>query len=177
MQVTNNLQKLIYNLSAASPICFVFAVIWYIQKKTYIVPAICVGGGIFLTVLFSVSFSYGLKHLAPISIRTSDISPNDSWIVLYIFTYMLPFASMVIDDFNLIICGIIAFLVASAAPFVNSAIPNPLLSIKKYHFYQVSGENGISGYVLISKRKYRKKQDLKYVNRMFDFLLIDAERG
>lgn len=175
--MTNNLQKLIYNLSAASPICFVFAVIWYIQKKTYIVPAICIGVGILLTVLFFVSFAYGLKHLAPISIRTSDISPNDSWIVLYIFTYLFPFASMVIDDFNLIICGIIAFLVASAAPFVNSAIPNPLLSIKKYHFYQVSGENGISGYVLISKRKYRKKQDLKYVNRMFDFLLMDAEGG
>ena len=84
---------------------------------------------------------------------------------------------MAIDDLNLIICGIVAFLIATVAPFVNSAIPNPLLFIKKYHFYQVSGENGISKYILISKRKYRKKQDLKYVNRMFDFLLLDAERS
>ena len=60
--------------------------------------------------------------------------------------------------------------------FINSAIPNPLLFIKKYHFYQVSGEHGISGYILISRKKYRSKQELKTVNRMFDFLLLDAER-
>ena len=171
------LQKLIYNLSAASPICVFFAATWYIQKRTYIVPAICIGIGMLLIVAFAISFSYGLNHLASIAIRTSDISPNDGWVVLYIFTYLFPLASMAIDDLNLIICGIVAFLIAIIAPFVNSAIPNPLLFIKKYHFYQVSGENGISKYVLISKRKYRKKQDLKYVNRMFDFLLLDAERS
>lgn len=172
----NNLQKLIYNFSVVSPTCFIFAIVWYIQKKTCVIPVICIGIGIFLVLLFSVSFSYGLKNLAPIIIRTSNISPHDGWVVLYIFTYLLPFASMVIDDVNLIIFGIIASLVAFAVPFVNSAIPNPLLFIRKYHFYQVSGENGIS-YVLISKRKYRRKQDLRYVNRMFDFLLLDAERG
>ena len=81
-----SLQKLIYNLSAASPICLFFAATWYIQKRTYIVPAICIGIGILLIVVFSISFSYGLKHLAAITIRTSDISPNDGWVVLYIFT-------------------------------------------------------------------------------------------
>ena len=40
----------------------------------------------------------------------------------------------------------------------------------------MSGEHGISGYILISKKKYRNKQELKIVNRMFDFLLLDAER-
>lgn len=172
-----HLQKLIYNLSAASPICLIFAVTWYIQKRTYIVPTICIGIGIILIVSFAISFSYGSRHLAPITIRTSDISPKDSWVILYILTYMLPLTSMAIDDLNLIICGIVAILIATIAPFVNSAIPHPLLFIKKYHFYQISGENGISGYILISKRKYRKKQDLKYVNRMFDFLLLDAERS
>ena len=172
----NGLQKMIYNLSAASPILFVFSVIWLIQKKTWILPAICVVLGIGIIFVFAKSFSYGLKNLAPIQIRTSDISPNDGWIVVYIITYLFPFASVVIDDFNLIVCGIIALLIAIVAPLVNSAIPNPLLFAKKYHFYQVSGEHGISGYVLISKKKYRNKQELKHVNRIFDFLLIDAER-
>ena len=77
---------------------------------------------------------------------------------------------------NLIVCSAIALLIAIVAPFINSAIPNPLLFIKKYHFYQVSGEHGISGYILITRKKYRSKQELKTVNRMFDFLLLDAER-
>ena len=164
----NRLQKFIYNVSAAAPICITFAVVWYIQKQTWIVPLMCVTVCLLLVVTFAVSFSYGTRHLAPISIRTNDISPNDSWFVVYIFTYLLPFASIVIDDFELII-------ILLAAPFINSAIPNPFLFAKRYHFYQISGENGISGYVLLSKRILRKKQDLKLVNRISDFLLLDVE--
>ena len=82
---------------------------------------------------------------------------------------------MVVDDFELSICGSLAIIILSVAPFINSAIPNPFLFAKRYHFYQISGENGISGYVLLSKRILRKKQDLKLVNRISDFLLLDVE--
>lgn len=172
----NKFQKLLYNLSAASPVFLVFSIVWVIQKKTWKIPTVCLLIGAAVAFLFYKSFEYGLKNLSPIPIRTTDISPNDSWIVVYIITYLLPFSSIVIDDFNPIVCAIIAFLIATIAPFINSSIPNPLLFIKKYHFYQVSGEHGISGYVLISKKKYRNKQELKLVNRMFDFLLLDVER-
>lgn len=172
----NKFQKLLYNLSAAAPVCFVFSIVWLIQKKTWQLPVVCVAIAIVIILLFYKSFEYGLKNLSPIPIRTADISPNDNWIVIYILTYLLPFASIVIDDFNLIVCSAIALLIAIVAPFINSAIPNPLLFINKYHFYQVSGEHGISGYILISKKKYRNKQELIIVNRMFDFLLLDAER-
>lgn len=172
----NKFQKLLYNLSAAAPVCFVFSIVWLIQKKTWQLPVVCVAIAIAIILLFYKSFEYGLKNLSPIPIRTADISPNDNWIVIYILTYLLPFASIVIDDFNLIVCSAIALLIAIVAPFINSAIPNPLLFIKKYHFYQVGGEHGISGYILITRKKYRSKQELKTVNRMFDFLLLDAER-
>lgn len=172
----NGLQKFLYNLSAASPVCFVFSIVWLIQKKTWQLPVICILVGLVVIFLFVKSFEYGLKNLSPISIRTTEISPNDGWIVVYIFTYLFPFTSIAIDNFNLIVCALIAFLIAVIAPFVNSAIPNPLLIIRKYHFYQVNGEHGISGYVLISKKKYRNKQELKFVKRMFDFLLLDVER-
>lgn len=172
----NRLQKMLYHLSAASPVCFVFAIVWLIQKRTWHLPTLCVLLGVIVILVFCKSFKYGLKNLAPIHIRTSDISPNDGWIVIYIFTYLFPFTSIVLDDFNLNICAIIAFLMAIVVPYVNSAIPNPILFFMRYHFYNVSAENGISGYVLISKRKYRNKQELKLVNRVFDFLLIDEER-
>lgn len=29
-----------------------------------------------------------------------------------------------------------------AAPCVNTAIPNPILFLRGYHFYQISGEHG-----------------------------------
>lgn len=173
--MANCLQKFIYNASAAAPICVSFGAVWYMQKKTWTIPLICGSVCILLIIAFAISFSYGAKHLAPISIRTSDVTPNDSWLVVYVLTYLLPFASMVIDDFDLIVLGIIAAIIALLAPLVNSAIPNPFLFLKCYHFYQVNGENGISGYVLISKRILRKKQDLRLVNQMFDFLLLDAE--
>lgn len=171
----NRLQKFIYNVSAAAPICITFAFVWYILKQTWVVPLVYVTVCLLLVVAFAVSFSYGTRHLAPIPIRTNDISPNDSWFVVYIFTYLLPFASMVVDDFELSICGSLAIIILSVAPFINSAIHNPFLFAKRYHFYQISGENGISGYVLLSKRILRKKQDLKLVNRISDFLLLDVE--
>ena len=129
----NKFQKLLYNLSAAAPVCFVFSIVWLIQKKTWQLPVVCVAIAIAIILLFYKSFEYGLKNLSPIPIRTADISPNDNWIVIYILTYLLPFASIVIDDFNLIVCSAIALLIAIVAPFINSAIPNPLLFIKKYH--------------------------------------------
>lgn len=173
--MANGLQKLIYNMSVASPILVVFALVWYIQKKSWTIPIICVVVAVVLILCMLKSFSYGKKHLAPIQIRTSDISPSDGWIVVYIITYILPFASMIINDLNLIMCSVVAFAIAVIAAYVNTAIPNPILFFQRYHFYSISAENGISGYVLISKRKLRKKQNLKAVNRVFEFLLLDTE--
>ncbi len=173
--MANGLQKLIYNMSVASPLLIVFAFVWYIQKKSWTIPITCVVVAIVLILCMLRSFSYGKKHLAPIQIRTSDISPSDGWIAVYIITYILPFASMIIDDLNLIVCFVVAFAIAIIAAHVNTAIPNPILFFQRYHFYSVGAENGISGYILISKRKLRKKQGLKAVNRVFEFLLLDME--
>ena len=81
----NILQRIIYNLSAMAPLCFIFALVWYWQKKTMDIPYIAMGIGITLIILFVISFAYGKKHLAPIKIRTSDIAPYDSWVIMYIF--------------------------------------------------------------------------------------------
>lgn len=172
----NKLQRFIYNLSAAAPLCFIFALVWYWQKKTIYIPCIAICIGSILVTLFMISFAYGKRHLAPIIIRTSDISPHDGWIVVYIITYIFPFASLALKDFNMIICIVIAGALIVVAPCVNTVIPNPILFFQGYHFYQVSGEHGISGGILISKRKLRKAKDVKTVNRIFDFLFLDTER-
>lgn len=53
-----------------------------------------------------------------------------------------------------------------------------LMSILRgYHFYSVSAENGISNYILISKRSLRNSKHLKSVQRIFEYLLLDTERN
>lgn len=173
--MANNLQKLIYNLSAASPLCFTFAVLWYIQKQTLIVPAICVCLGSFFMLCFARSFSYAKKHVAPIMIRVTDISPKDGQMAAYVISYMLPFASMAIDDFDITVCGIIAAALIAIILFANSVTSNPLLFLRKYHFYEISAENGVSGYLLICKRDLRNAKHITTVKRVFEFLLIDSE--
>ena len=173
--MANNLQKLIYNLSAASPLCFTFAILWYIQKQTLTVPATCVCLGPFLILCFALSFSYAKKHVAPIMIRVTDISPKDGQMAVYVISYMLPFASMVIDDFDITVCGIIAIALIAIILFANSVAPNPLLFLRKYHFYEIRAENGVSGYLLICKRSLRNAKHITTVKRVFEFLLIDSE--
>lgn len=171
--MANSLQKTIYYLSAVSPLLLFFSLAWYIQKKSLTIPIICIIIAIILIICFYRSFSYGSKHLAPIQISTSEVTPIDNRLFIYITTYILPFASIVIDDFDVVICGVIIIVLVILTLFVNTAIPNPLLAILKYHFYSVKAENGISGYVLITKRQIRKKQDVKVVYRIFEFLLLD----
>lgn len=173
--MANELQKVLYNLSVAAPLLIVFSFVWLFQKRTWTVPIICIFIAIILIVCLLRSFSYGRKHFAPITIRTSEIAPNDGWIVVYIITYILPFTSLVIDDVNVLVFGLVGLVIALGAAFANTPIPNPILFCLKYHFYSVSAENGVTGYILISRRKLRKKQDLKNVNRVFEFLLLDTE--
>ena len=171
----NLLQKCIYNLSSVAPLCLSFAFVWWTEKKTRLLPLVCLAVFVVLLFLFTTSFLYCKKNVPPISTRVNDISPLDAWIVTYIISYMLPFASIVFDDFNATFSGIVALAIVVAAPFVNSAIPNPLLFFCGYHFYHVSTENGVSDYVLITKRKLRNNKAIKHTKRLFEFLLLDEE--
>lgn len=171
----NIMQKWIYNLSAGAPLLIVFAIVWYCEKKTWTVSIICICAAILLMVLMLVAFAYGKRNLPPITINVTDVSPHDAWIVAYIFSYLFPFASMVVGNYNLLLFIAIPAAVVLVAPFVNSAVPNPFLFLHGYHFYQIGTQNGVSGYVLISKQKIRNAKEVKRVNRIFEFLLKDVE--
>lgn len=172
----NTVSKIIYNISTVIPLLGTFAIAWYIKKEDYTIPLATIGVGLFMSVLLIIMFSYGKKHLSPTPIRVCDISPNDGWLVGYIISYILPFGNVVFEDFNIVVCVVIAIILLCILPFLNDNPPNPLLFILGYHFYQISAENGISGYLLLSKRKLRRKQDVKVVGRMFEFLLLDKEK-
>ena len=171
----NMFQKCIYNSSSLAPLCLSFAFVWWTEKTTCFIPLVCVIEFAVLLLLFMASFLYCKKNVPPILTRVCDISPHDGWIVTYLISYILPFASIALKDFNVILSGVIAVTIIVIAPFVNSAIPNPLLFLCGYHFYHVSTENGVSEYVLITKRKLRNNKAIKYTKRLFEFLLLDEE--
>lgn len=86
---------------------------------------------------------------------------------------------MVMADFrivSLIVVGIMLILVFIPAIM---ALPNILLFIVGYHFYELETEStGVGDYILISKRrKIRNKTDVKMVMRVFERLLIDTKEG
>lgn len=168
----NFLQKWIYNLSAASPLCVIFAIVWWIEYSSWIVPIICIFFSIILILVFRFSFVYCKQNLPPISIRISELSPYDAWIVAYIVSYIVPFASVALNDLDPILSGMIAIAIIVIAPFVNSAIPNPLLFMCGYHFFQIKSEHG-SSYILISKRKIRNAKNVKHIQRIFEYLLME----
>lgn len=171
--MANTIQKLIYYFSAVAPVCITFSLVWIMQGKGIVLPVILVLTSLIVVVLFSVAFIYGYKNIAPTTIRVTDISTDDLRLLGYIFSYLLPLANMVIDEWNLFILAGISLTIGVVIPFINCAVPHPLLFFRGYHFYKLTTENGISSYILISKKKIRNKKEIKLVGRIFEFLLIE----
>lgn len=154
---------------------FILAVVWVQQHGTLIVPLILVIAGVLLIVLFRVSFNYAVQNVEVTTIRVNEIKPNDGWLVAYAVAYLIPLASIALDEFNVVITGILAVVLIIILPLINSAIPHPLLFVRKYHFYIIKAENGIADYILVSKKKaLRNAKHIKSVKRVFEYLLIDA---
>lgn len=171
--MANTIQKLLYFFSAIAPVCITFSVVLIIQGKGIMFPIILISVSVIGVVLFIVSFRYGNKNIAPMTIRVTDVSTSDLWILGYVFSYLLPLGNIVIDEWNLYILVGISLIISVVIPFINCAIPHPLLLFGRYHFYNLTTENGISSYILISKKKIRNKKEIKMVGRIFEFLLIE----
>ena len=171
----NSIQRLIYNLSVTAPLTLVLAFVWYQQLDTIVIPLALVVLGIVLTVLLYASFGYAVKNTESISFRAVNISSKDGWLIAYVISYLLPFASIGLKNFNILVTGAVAIGLILAVSFINTAIPHPLLFIRGYHFYAVSGANGVANYILLSKKKaLRNNKQIKSVKRLFEYLLLEA---
>ncbi len=171
----NVLQRIIYNLSIISPLLIMTSIVWIIQNNTYCIPIVLMLTSITIIIIFKISFRYVLKHMASIKINANELSPYDEKAFAYLPTYLLPFANIATKEFNLNVLFVISLLIICGMIFCNTAFPNPVLMLGKYHFYQVSMENGVSSYLLITKQRIRNKKQIKTVYRMMEFLLIDSE--
>jgi hypothetical protein len=170
-------QRGIYSISNTVPILVVGALVWWLQKKTLMVPLLLVVIVIIITTIFYWSFNKTYNKLSPKTINISGVENQDSWILAYVLAYLLPFANLVIDDYNIVVVSVVALILLMIIIPAVFSLPNFLLYLKRYHFYRVeTDETGMKDYILISKKKrYRKSTDVRRVVRMFEKLLIDME--
>jgi hypothetical protein len=177
--VANGLQRFIYNLANAVPLALMTALAWYIEFKTWHLPAILVIVAIGITILFAVCFRYGKRNCSIKTISVSKMVSKDSWLVAYVVAYVFPFAYMLMSDYHLvslIVAGIVLVLVILSAIMT---LPNIILFFMGYHFYELETEStGVGDYLLVSKRRrIRNKTDIKTVMRVFEKLLVDTQEG
>lgn len=170
--MANRLQKLLYFLSAEAPIMVMASVVWAMQRKVWIGPIIIVVIAVALIVIFNRTFIYAEKNLPSISVTTSDLKSADAWLVAYVITYLLPFASLAFADYVMIIVCVVFIILAVVLTFTDYVTPHPWLYLRGYHFYNINVEGAATEYTLISKKRLRKAEDVHVIARVFEFLLI-----
>jgi hypothetical protein len=190
--MANKFQRMLFNLSTISPIAFFFSVVWWIQRGCSVV---CTEDGgihlsakaIVISVIGVVGLLYafrsimivrtGCKKLEIVPISVSSVRSNDKLSIIAIVTYVLPFSNLILKDFSvwltLSIIGIVLLFIVLS----NTVLPNPILMLRGYHFYEVTTVNGSEGISMISKRK--SIQDAKTIKKVFtvwDYFMIEVEQ-
>jgi hypothetical protein len=179
--MANRLQKVIYVVSSFSPVIITFDVVWWWQNG-HDIYNVNLGQILLLLVAISaitalfIGFNYARGALEIETVHLNELASLDMWVVAYIGTYILPFGSLVINDFHIGILGLIILFLLVTVSVTNIKLPNPLLMIKGYHFFSVGIEGAASEYILISHRKLQGPSNVSYIKQLFNFILIDAEK-
>lgn len=190
--MANKLQRMLFNLSTISPIAFFFSIVWWIQcgykevcaedgkiqltAKAIVISAIGIIGLLyaFRSVLI---VNIGRRKLEIVPICVSSVRSNDKLSIIAIVTYVLPFSNLILKDFDvwltLSIIGIVLLFIVLS----NTVLPNPVLMLRGYHFYEVTTANGSNGLSMISKRK--SIQDAKTVKKviiLWDYFMVEVKQ-
>lgn len=173
----NRLQKLLYYLSAESPILIVYAFVWIIKKttadwKSLLYPCVLIFLAIVVIILFNRSFDYANKNLPEISINIIEINSDDRMLVAYVVSYLVPLISLTLNELIAPIAVIVFVLLMVVLTFTDYVSPHMILFFRGYHFYEVNVEGAQHNMKLVSRKRLRKIADVKMVNRVFEFLLI-----
>lgn len=169
----NRFQKGLWVLSSGAPIFISFSVTWFVIKKSYLPSLIFMMAGILLIIYAFFIFKVMVNKLPYIEIAAKKIVQNDKPMIGYWISHILPFASILFDKYNPLLFAGIAVMLFFVLLIANTPTANPLLFYVGYHFYEVEGENGIGNYLLITKKSLRNKDEIKFVQRVTEYLLLD----
>lgn len=190
--MSNKLQQILFNLSTFSPIVFFFCLVWWIQNGT---DELGIGNGTINITLKSIVISVigiiGLfytfypvfivnkscKTLERVAISVSSVISKDNSSVGAIITYIFPFSNLVFEEINLYVLLIIISIAILFLFRINTVLPNPILILLGYHFYQITTGNGSEELPLISKRKsIHDAKTIKKVVIAWDYFMIEVNQ-
>ena len=190
--MANKLQRMLFNLSTISPIAFFISVVWWIQRgcsvvctedgeihlsvKAIVISVIGVLGLLYAFRSFLIVRT-GCKKLEIVPICVSSVRSNDKLSIVAIVTYVLPFSNLILKDFNvwltLLIIGIVLLFIVLS----NTVLPNPILMLRGYHFFEVTTANGSDGLSMISKRKsIQDAKTIKKVIILWDYFMVEVKQ-
>lgn len=172
----NWFQKFLYKSSNVAPIVSVLGITLLMQRVNKTVCVVLILLGIVSAANVLIFISLCREKLAVIPVDILDISPNDGIVIAYILTYLLPLTSFVLEESQWvwIVVACLAILVLLK---INTLSFSPILILAGYHCYKITLNTGVSECLIISKqKKIRNKNQIKYILRVNEFLLIDCWR-
>lgn len=175
--MANKLQKGLYTISTLSPMIVCEAgVQWYKDGCSLVVGVMAlVGLAASLYVLWLVY--QGKKLIPPTMIQAKSCPPMDiTWPIGVFLSYFFPVLAAFVGVLSLWVLGCVFGLLALFFTISNNVLPNTILLLCGYHFYNVENLNGQTEYCLISRRtRIHDPSTLKKVICVFDYFLLEVE--
>ena len=131
----NWIQRFVYHLANAVPLMLMTALVWFLEYETWLFPIILLTIATTIAILFAVFFSYWKYNCSIKNINVTSISSKDSWVVAYFFSYLLPFANMIMSDFHTVMLMVVILMLGLVIVPSFMAMPNILLYLFGYRFY------------------------------------------
>ena len=190
--MANWLQRMLFNLSTASPISSFICVVWWIQHgseellmeagkyhitaKAIIVSIIGIFGLVYA--FYSVLIvKVSIKKLEIVPISVSSVKSTDKKAIAAVITYISPFSNILLKDYDFWISLSIIVIAILFVLLSNTVWPNPILILLGYHFYEISNVNGSEELLLVSTRK--TIQNVKTINKvitLWNYFMIEVKQ-
>ena len=144
----------------------------YIYRDYCIFSYVFIGISI-LIIFFSLLFPRVVSDSSSDSFTIVSISPNDFFHESAL-SYTLPLLSFVFGLGPLFFV-ILVLLVCLFMYISDSLIPNPILRLMGYHYYSIDLENGIQGYLLISKHTLSDARYTSSGKLISNYIIMDSD--
>ncbi len=169
-----NFQKILYYILLFLPfvtavLCLTMSLgaIWILLITAVVVVFDVIGLRLWLSLC--------IKQIPANPFETEEISPADDQFFYAFLSYVVPVIASQLDLTNsgTVIVAIICVIMMILSGVVHL---NPLFLLLGYHVYSIGSKDGVSGYLMITKRDIRKLKDIGKVRHVFQFFLLDAEK-
>lgn len=146
--------KLLLFGSSYSPLGAIFFLLYLSQDKRW-QAWICLAVSILCVGAFLYYFTVRVPGRARFPITVASLRRRDGDALSYIATYLIPFVTVPFFDKWQETAALVFFFVVLAVVYINSDLiaVNPLLTVLRYRFYEVTIMDDPSSYMLLSKER------------------------